>query len=344
MTKVLIVSTKQPLIARCWGDERIEQMVINALEEGGVNVAIGYATNASELQLLINSTKPDLVFPNGYWLLEDQLFPDENTLYMAQSLEQSNVPYVGVNSSVLKNCLPRRRLKEILTKLNIPTPEAIVIDTKDYDLDGLVYPVITKLNFGAESIGVYKVSDELTLKEIIKELQTKYQQPIVVEQWIDCTEYTVGILGNDNERLFLPLQIKLPEGFYYMEYYLKSNKMKEIGQYVTEEGTRLKIENFLSDVCNKLNITDWARFDLIEDKEGNLFVIDLNMLPGLRLNGNMSYFPLCTKTNLDLDYKQTVNMIIYTALKRHNLEIPDAMLKIIESNNGYDNNWNKNAL
>lgn len=331
--KILILQTKQPSIERHWGDQHVEDMVMNALQDVNIEASTGFAKNSRELEQLLTKHSPDLIFPNGYWFLDEQNYPDENTPYIAQYLEEYEIPFVGVDNKVLKSCLPKKEFKKTLSKLNISTPEYYIIEGENYSLKDIEYPVITKLNFGAESIGVYKIYDEHALKAHIQELQGKYHQPIVLEKWYKSKEYTVAILGNGEDRQFLPLEIKLPDGFSYMEFYLKTSKLKDIAYYVDDVNIRNKIENFLREVAQKLNIRDWSRFDLLEDEKGELMVIDLNMLPGLRYNESVSYFPLCTKVNLNMDYNQTIYTLVSQAMKRNEIEIPQMLLDALENNN-----------
>lgn len=326
--KVLILNTKQPIVPRSWGEENIEQFVIEALQEGGCDVYNSYAENEKQADKSIAKINPDIVFPNGYVFLDKKNTIDENTIYISEFLENLDIPYVGSPAEIFKSCFPKESFKKLLRNLSIPTPNFVIAKDKNFDLNGLAFPVITKLNFGAESIGVLKISDEITLEKEIKKLLEQYKQSIIIEQWHKAKEYTVGVLGNPPDRFIMPLEVKIPQGFFYMEHFLKSNHMLDSIQTIDVPEVKLKIQQFILNVSKKLNIRDWARFDILE-KNGEFLVIDLNFLPGLRKESNISYYPVCTEKNLNLNYTQTVNMILYSALTRYDLQPPIEMENLL---------------
>lgn len=335
--KVLILKSNQPAVHRSWGEENIEKKVIAALQEGGCEVHLENANNDKQADKVIQKIKPDIVFPNCYWILQKKDTVNENSIYICEYLEKISMPYVGSSSEVLKQCLPKASFKQILKNLNLPTPDFVIANDINFTLNKMSFPVITKLNYGAESIGVFKINDEISLHKKVNKLLKQYNQSVIIEQWLNAREYTVGILGNSPDRFIMPLEIKIPKGFLYMEHFLKSNRMLDSIQSVTDPQIKLKIEEFMQNVTTQLKIRDWARFDILE-KNGELFIIDLNFLPGLRKNGHISYFPLCTENNLNLNYTQTVNSILYSAIIRYQFEPPSQMQDLLSIKNAYNPN------
>ncbi len=70
---------------------------------------------------------------------------------------------------------------------------------------------------------------------------------------------------------------------------------------------------------------------ILENKEGKLFIIDINASPGFTENGKYrSYYPECAKMNSRLNYVEMINAIIYETLQRYGLAVPSEMEKMLE--------------
>ncbi len=95
----------------------------------------------------------------------------------------------------------------------IPTPRFKKVERLG-DLEGLTlrYPLFVKLCYEGSSKGVRldsKVRDFRSLKEKTRWLLESYRSPVLVEEFVQGPEFTVGILGNESPSVLGVMQIEI---------------------------------------------------------------------------------------------------------------------------------------
>ena len=117
-------------------------------------------------------------------------------------LDYLNIPYTGSNAFSLALALNKPFTKKILKAENIPTPRFQVFSKGNEELDpALKFPLIVKPNCEGSAKGISKtcvVHSKDALMKKVKELQKLYNQEVLVEEFIEGKELTVGILENGN--------------------------------------------------------------------------------------------------------------------------------------------------
>src|SRR5262249_26314139 len=73
-------------------------------------------------------------------------------------LEGMGVPYTGSPPHALSSCLYKDRVKTILHRHNVPTPEAQVLHRANHLQPGMIYPAIVKPTREDGSIGISSTS------------------------------------------------------------------------------------------------------------------------------------------------------------------------------------------
>ncbi len=249
-------------------------------------------------------------------------------------LDMLNIPYTGSDPLTLASCLDKARTKEILTYHNIPNPRFIVgndIIDKDVELD---YPLILKPIGEGSSKGIFNSSliknfDEL--KEQAKQIIKKYNQPIIVEEYLPGKEFTVAILGNNSEAQVLPIIEMnfdtLPDDvnpiYSFEAKWVFDTKENQLDLYscpanITNE-LKTQIENTCLAAYNALRCRDWSRIDVRLDKYGVPNIIEINPLPGVLPDPKEnSCFPKASRA-AGMNYEELINTVLYHASKRNNL-------------------------
>lgn len=324
--KLLILTTRQPTIERYWGNSKITQEVAEELRSGGLETEIANANSTLELDKLLVQLRPELVFPNGYFLLESPGHP-----LIAKVLDDLSVPYVGSSASTLEITASKANTKPLLVQNGIPTPNYAIFDSVFDPIlaDHISYPAITKLDLGAESIGMKKVHDEFELEKAVKSMLQEYGQKVIVEDFVRVKEYTVGVLGNDISRKINPTLVNLQTGYEWRSTESKENQHADVLSYIDNETKRSNVENVAYNTAKTLGLRDWGRMDILEDNKGNLFVVDINAVPGLKTSNPPSSYPMSAQLNLGLSHSQTANAVVYEALKRSGLLVPDQMQEML---------------
>ncbi len=122
-------------------------------------------------------------------------------------LELMELPFTGSPPEALSAALYKDRVKECLTRANVPTPAACVMSSAD-DAFVLPFPVIVKPSREDGSAGIDArsvVHRERDLRDRVAELTARFAQPCLVERYIEGREVNVALFGFPNARV-LPLQ------------------------------------------------------------------------------------------------------------------------------------------
>lgn len=181
---------------------------------------------------------------------------------------------------------------KIFKASKIPTPGFIYVNSiEELDDMDLQFPLLVKPKDEGSSRGIQDDSltfDRESLKEKVQEGLQIYNPPMMIMEYIEGTEFTVGVLGNGEDIRILPiLEIdfsKLPKGL--NKIYSFEAKF-EYDDYMTyhlpariDEETYKKISKTAINAFNSLGLRDYARVD-IRLKNGIPYVIEINSLPGL---------------------------------------------------------------
>ena len=174
----------------------------------------------------------------------------------------------------------KRTTKKILLENNILTPSYIKI-TKSTNIEDIEnsfhYPFVIKPTSEGSSIGVYVVEDRMSCKEAINE-NIKISNDVIVEEYINGKEYTVGIVDNNA----LPVIKLIPPGkFYDFEAKYNSKETKYICPSGLDQNTEEEIKKLSLNCFSLLDCKSWGRVDLIIDEKNKPWVIELNTVPGM---------------------------------------------------------------
>jgi D-alanine-D-alanine ligase len=197
-------------------------------------------------------------------------------------LELMRIPYTG--SGVLASALALHKImaKKIFLCEKIPTPRFEVFQRQEIGKDprikpSLPFPLVVKPAREGSTIGVSIARTEEELVLALKEA-AKYDEEILVEEFMKGKEITVGIL----EDIPLPvIEIVPRSGFYdYHSKYTKGETQYIIPARVPRE-KYLNAQEMSLKAFRVLGCSGCARVDLMADENGDPFVIDVNTMPGM---------------------------------------------------------------
>jgi D-alanine-D-alanine ligase-like ATP-grasp enzyme/ubiquinone/menaquinone biosynthesis C-methylase UbiE len=227
-------------------------------------------------------------------------------------IEQKNVPILGTNSKFLSmtkvdfKILAQKYSKEFNKDILFPNYIIKGLDEKlclePLDSYGLKFPVITKL---ANACGSLHMSDKSLCKneeELNKEVNKLIEfgkSDVIIEEYIVGEEYSVMIIETDTGVMALPpikyvFSKKINEMQRFLHFDLKFSGMNKgdirFEPYYVECNLSKKLKQTACDAYNSLNVhgCNYARVEMRVDNKGNIFVIEVNPMPGL-------FYPLGNK-------------------------------------------------
>jgi D-alanine-D-alanine ligase len=272
---------------------------------------------------------PDLVFNRS-----EGIRGESRESHVPSILEMLGIPYIGANVLTTAVCLNKGWTKKILSYHGILTPQFHIVSCLDeVDILKFEYPVILKPNEEGSSVGINEdnvVQNHTQLKSKLKDMLGKYIQSILIEQFIEGREFSVGILGNCDGTLEVlpPVEIDFstmpPEVGGVLGQRAKT-LLDDLSHYVcpaiTDKKTKEQLEAFSLDVCKYLEVPDFARIDYRMDKTGHIYFLEINPLPGMDFDPeeqDISFFPLMAM-KASYSYDELVRRLIESAKGRYGL-------------------------
>ena len=262
---------------------------------------------------VVKGERPGLAFNVSYGVQGQARYT-----HVPSILEMVGIPYVASGPLAHSLCLDKVVTKMILRQHGLPTPDFAVMQTPDAELPNLPYPLIVKPKNEAVSFGLTVVNDEPELRAAAKVIYDEYGQAVLAEQFIEGREVNVGLLGNAPPEAFPPTELdfgSVGPGIYTYEdktgrsgRTIKPISPALIGAALTEQAQDIARRAF-----DALGCYDCARVDMRLDKEGRLYILEINSLPSLGEHG--SY--LVGATAVGLDFPKFINRLVEVASARY---------------------------
>jgi D-alanine-D-alanine ligase len=294
-----------------------------------------------DLPYALRDEKPDICFN-----IAEGLGGDAREAQVPALLEMLQIPYTG--SRVLANgiSLDKTLTKRIWRDRRLPVAPFQEFNTGDEPLrTDLEFPLFVKPAREGTGMGVDMkaiVNNETELRERAQYIIDTYQQPALVETFLPGREFTVGILGRADAKLFsrhpdwyekdgfhrFPiLELDMTRSVTPLVY-SKESKSKEVGEegapgYVCPANIEPELEKKLKYFALRahllLGALDVSRTDIRLDAQGNPRVMEINTLPGL----TPDYSDLCLQSKAEgIRYEDLVLEILYLGASRWGMVEP----------------------
>ncbi|MBK7456796.1 MAG: hypothetical protein IPJ46_24640 [Anaerolineales bacterium] len=288
-----------------------------------------------DLPFALREENPDICFN-----IAEGLGGDAREAQVPALLEMLGIPYTG--SRVLTNgiSLDKTLTKRIWRDRRLPVAPFQEFVTGDETLRAeLKFPLFVKPAREGTGMGVDMnaiVNNEKELRERALYIINTYQQPALVETFLPGREFTVGILGRADAKLysrhpewyekdgfhrFPVLELDTSRSVTPWVYGLEA-KSKDVGADGSpgyfcpaeiEPELEKKLKYFALRAHQLLNTLDVSRTDIRLDEEGNPRVMEINTLPGL----TPAYSDLCLQAAAEgIRYEDLVLDILYLGASR----------------------------
>jgi D-alanine-D-alanine ligase len=251
---------------------------------------------------------------------------------VAALLNLLGLRYTGSSPAGLLLAGDKTLTKKVLSFHGIRTPEFATVFRGAVDWAGNIsFPVIVKPPQEDASLGISSDSVVTDLKELfnrIDALQSEFQQPVLVEQFIDGREFYAGVLGNANAKALPLIELdfsRLPAGTPRIASWEAKWGDDGAGGGREFAGTRsvlandlepervLEIQRVAVEAFHALRLRDYARIDLRMTEAGEVFVIEVN--PNCYLERESEFATAATADGLS--YESLIGRILDLALARY---------------------------
>ena len=271
---------------------------------------------------------PDLVFNMA------ESFRGKSALEsnVAGLLNLLGLRYTGSSPAGLLVAGDKTLTKKVLTFHGIRTPQFATVFRGALDHAGdLHFPVIVKPPQEDASLGISAksvVRDLKGLLETMDGLQKEFNQPALVEEFIEGREFYVGVLGNDHPMALPVIELdfsKFPAGKPKIASWAAKWGDEGSGSGAEFAGTEsIFPENLQTDLVermqqvaidsfNALKLRDYARVDLRVNERGKIFVIEVN--PNCYLERESEFARAAARAGLE--YPALIERLVELATARY---------------------------
>jgi len=295
----------------------------------------------TDLPYTLRDVKPDICFN-----IAEGLGGDAREAQVPALLEMLRIPYTG--SRVLTNgiSLDKTLTKRIWRDRRLPVAPFQEFSAENESLrPELKFPLFVKPAREGTGMGVDMkaiVKNEKEMRERIAYIVNTYQQPALVETFLPGREFTVGVMGRHDAKLYS----RHPEwyekdGFHRFpvleldssrsvtpNVYSQASKSKEVGEEgapdyvcpaVLDPELEKKLKHFALRAHLLLYALDVSRTDIRLDDEGNPRLLEINTLPGLTPN----YSDLWLQAKAEgIRYEDLILDILYLGASRWGMVSP----------------------
>lgn len=307
--------------------ETIEE-VTRALEAGGHRVT---GLNADRhLPARLVEADFDIVFN-----IATGVYGESRQTHVPAMLEYLRIPHTGPGVLAEALCHHKPQQKMVLQGNGVPTAPFQVFARGDEPLNpALRFPLIVKLTSEGASMGLdygSVVHTEADLRTRVNLLIGQYESAVLAEEYIDGREFTVAVLGHSPAyalpvaelEFFGALPIRLDQVEDSNFELLKESTGRDLQLVEMESVSRVpaglppeleqRVAQVAVDAFNAIGCKDWARVDIRMDQQGRLYVLEVNLGPGIASD---CVFARCGFA-AGWSFTQLVNTILNHAIERY---------------------------
>ncbi|MDC1340285.1 D-alanine--D-alanine ligase [Oceanospirillaceae bacterium] len=226
-------------------------------------------------------------------------------------LDFMSIPYTGCD--VLASSLGMNKLMTKLVWLaqGVKTPAYEVLnDGSDWTqvVEHLGLPMVVKPVHEGSSLGINIVDSIKSLKQAYLDA-AEYDREVMAEQFIDGDEYTVPIL---NDEALPAIRLETDNVFYDLQAKYYSEKTRYLFDNPMTKAQQKSMEGECGYAFKVLGCRDWGRIDVMRDKQGCNWLLEVNTTPGMTSH---SLVPMAAKA-AGLSFAQLTLVILNLALAR----------------------------
>jgi len=234
---------------------------------------------------------------------------------MQGMLEVLRIPYTGSGVQACAVAIDKALTKVLLQYYGIPVPRGVVRTQPDRTTSlprGFRLPVVIKPVSEGSTLGITIVRRSRDLPAGF-EAAFKYGPAVLIEEYIEGRELTVGILNNQA----LPVVEIIPkDGFYdFAAKYTPGASVYTVPAPLSSRQTTL-IQRLALEVHRHLGCRGATRVDFRLDRKGRPFVLEINTVPGMT---ETSLLPMAARA-ARLSYEDLVEAMLVSAVERDEAE------------------------
>lgn len=323
MTIGLVYDLRDDYLAEGFSEEQVAEFdslaTISLLEQA--LQSLGYATerlgNGLALaKALAGGRRWDLVFT-----IAEGLNGRSREAQVPALLEMYGLAYTFSDPLVCALTLDKAMTKRVVQSAGLYTPGfSLVASTDDVQSVALQYPLFAKPVAEGTGKGVdhrSRINSAEELRSVCVRLLERFDQPVLVEEFLPGREFTTAVLGTGRDAQVLgTMEMTIRPNAPAADY---SYEVKELCEHcvnyfpMPQGALRDEVEDLALRAYQVLECRDTGRVDIRLDARGRPAFIEINPLPGL--HPTHSDLPMIA-TQVGMSYEELIGRIVRSALTR----------------------------
>lgn len=225
--------------------------------------------------------------------------------------EIAGINYVGCGVAASANSMDKSLTKIIVASAGINQAKFFI--ATEICENKLIYPVFVKPCSNGSSVGVMKAKNDIEFKMAL-ENAFKYDNKVLVEEFIDGREIELAILGNKELICSQPGEIIAGDEFYSFDAKYVNNTSKcDIPADLSREVIEKLRENAIK-IYKTLDCSGLSRVDFFVTKNNEIIFNEINTMPGFT---DISMYPKLME-HIGVSYSVLIDNVISLAMEKSN--------------------------
>lgn len=191
------------------------------------------------------------------------------------------IRYTGSGALGSAVAMDKGMSRKLFVAEGVPTAKGMTMKRSDERLDadrnGIGLPCVVKPCCGGSSVGVEIARTQEEYAHALA-VAFSYEEEVVVEQYIEGREFSVGVVDG---KAYPVIEIAPLEGFYdYTNKYKAGSTIETCPALLDEDKTK-EMQHYAELAFAALKLECYARMDFMMGKDGSLYCLEANTLPGM---------------------------------------------------------------
>ncbi|MCE5341895.1 MAG: ATP-grasp domain-containing protein [Planctomycetaceae bacterium] len=272
-------------------------MVAQSCKKIGIKCAILEVENITHLMSILAGRKEKIIFN----LVEEFIGDIKQACFVPLICQSFNKSCTGSKTAVLITAQDKSQTKNLLTQKGLPCPVGVTFGPNDKFNPNLfkkgkyiIKPALSDASEGITTDCVVQMpADREKAKKIVKQIQKKFNQPVIMEQFICARELNVSVLEKDGKIEVLPIaeidfsafpkdlpKIVDYDAKWQKDSFAYNNTPRKIPADLDKKLSN-EIEKLAVGAWNTLGCRDYVRVDFRLDEEDKPYIIEINPNPDI---------------------------------------------------------------
>jgi len=254
---------------------------------------------------------------------------NEDDVWLSDYFAQHAVDFTGSSREVLEFDSNKVLAKTHLTNKGIKTANYFIAIPGQYKNESdlpITFPLFLKPLDAANGNGIDDLSFVTNFTDYESKVASLYgffNQPILVEEYLDGREFTVAIIKTRNEKLIVSAVEVIPptstHGLRILVAQTRKDDSEELIEIVDDE-VKNRVTTLAIDAFSTLGVRDFGRIDIKTNNHGECLFMEANLVPGMTYGS--SYFPEACGIAHEFAYDKVIELLLAGGLARASSTVP----------------------